>query len=448
MKKIYISYSLVLKLMALVLISLISIKGVHAAIIEIGPNDNIKATVDAMQPGDILELRSGNYILTSRFGITLNCTAVLPCEIRAKSGHTPHIQRLSADQNIIDIESSNYVTFRGIEFSGGSRGLRLNDSSFISLIDNYIHDTGDAAITANDTNSMYQDLNILRNHIRDTNGAGEGLYLGCNNNACQVFNSLIEGNYIHHTNGASVTQGDGIEIKEGSWGNIVRDNVIHDTGDPCIITYSTVGNGSANIIERNIMWGCGDHAIQSAADTTIRNNIILGSAADGIRSQPHQNGTPNNLEFSHNIILNTTGSVIRLIDVTGTVSIANNALYSQSGVAIRASGILTAVTVLNNIGQGSLIGINNGFNSNGDLAVDFVNASYSGSLPQDVFPKTGSLLINSANAQWNANDDFNLNSRTGSLDVGAYRFQPDGNPGWVLIEGFKLTDTIFINSFE
>jgi hypothetical protein len=33
------------------------------------------------------------------------------------------------------------------------------------------------------------------------------------------FDSLIEGNYIHHTNSADVEQGDGIEIKEGSYGN-------------------------------------------------------------------------------------------------------------------------------------------------------------------------------------------------------------------------------------
>lgn len=36
--------------------------------------------------------------------------------------------------------------------------------------------------------------------------------------------------------------------------------------------------GGPNVIERNVMWGCGDHGIQSAADVIIRNNIVLGSA--------------------------------------------------------------------------------------------------------------------------------------------------------------------------
>jgi hypothetical protein len=419
-----------------------------AIVFEISPSDNIITATNALQPGDILELTTGEYITTSRFGVTLDCSAALPCIIRAKSGHSPHVHRPNASQNIMDIENSRYVTFEGIEFSGGSRGLRLNNSSFIRLIDNHIHDTGDAAITANDSNKTYEGLTIVHNHIHDTNGTGEGMYLGCNSNGCQVFNSLIANNYIHHTNGASVSQGDGIELKEGSYGNIIRDNVIHDTGYPCLLTYSTVGNGAANIVERNVMWACGDHAIQSAADTIIRNNIILGSTFDGIHCQPHQNGVPSNLEITHNTILNTNGSVIRISNIAGAVTIANNALYSQSGVAIRVGGDLSDLTVSNNSGKGSLIGISNGFDNSGSLSSDFVNASFTGVLPQNVFPKTASLLINSADSSFNAVDDFNLSSRIDSLDAGAYRYDINGNSGWIITQGFKSTDEIFTNSFE
>ncbi len=419
-----------------------------ATIFEISPTDNIITATNALQPGDILELTTGLYSVTSRFGVTLNCTAALPCIIRAKAGHTPHVNRPNANQNIVDIENSTYVTFKGIEFSGGSRGLRLNNSSFISLVNNHIHDTGDAAITANDNNKLYQGLNFTHNHIHHTNGTGEGMYLGCNNNSCQVFDSLFANNYIHHTNGSSVSQGDGIELKEGSYNNVIRDNVIHDTGYPCLITYSTVGNGAANILEGNVMWGCGDHAIQSAADTIIRNNIILGAAFDGIHCQAHQNGVPSNLEITHNTVLNTNGSVIRISSISGPITIANNALYSQSGVAIRASGTLSDLTVSNNIGQGSLIGVSSGFANTGSLSSDFSNASFSGSLPQDVFPKASSALINTADAQYNAAIDFNLSSRVGSLDVGAYRYDTAGNSGWTIAQEFKPADIIFVDDFE
>lgn len=437
-----------MKLLLLIIIFYLNLDNVNAITIEISPSDNIITEVNALQAGDILELTSGTYTVTSRFGVTLNCTATLPCIIRAKAGHSPHVNRPNGSQNIMDIENSQYVTFKGIEFSGGSRGLRLNDSSFISLIDNHIHDTGDAAITANDTNATYEGLKFIRNHIHDTNSTGEGMYLGCNNNRCQVFNSLFANNYIHHTNGATVSQGDGIELKEGSYNNIIRDNVIHDTGYPCLITYSTVGNGAANILERNVMWACGDHAIQSAADTIIRNNIILGAAFDGIRGHPHQNGIPSNLEITHNTILNSNGSAIRINSINGAITIANNAIYAQNGAAIRLSGTLTNVNVINNVGQGSLVGIPTGLDTSGNLASDFINADFTGVLPQDVFPKAGSLLINSADTSYNADDDFNYEARAGSLDVGAYRYDSSGNTGWVIAQEFKPADIIFISGFE
>jgi MYXO-CTERM domain-containing protein len=251
-----------------------------------------------------------------------------------------------------------------------------------------------------------------------------------------MYDSLIEGNYIHHTNGPTVDQGDGIEIKEGSYNNIVRDNVIHDTNYPCILTYSTVGNGAPNVIERNLMFNCGDHAIQSAADATIRNNVILGSNADGIAMQPHQAGVPGNLVVVHNTVLHPQNDAISLSGAAGSVIIANNALYAQSGNAIGASGDLSGVVVAGNIGAGGLSGPSGGF-ANGNLAADFVAASYGGTLPNDVFPAAGSALIGAADATHLAEDDFNGTPRDGALDVGAYKFDASGNPGWTFAEGFK-----------
>src|SRR5262249_6196912 len=158
----------------------------------------------------------------------------------------------------------------------------------------------------------------------------------------------------------NVSQGDGIEIKEGSYANIVRDNVIHDTGYPCIITYSTVGNGGPNVIERNVLWNCGDHGIQSAADVVIRTNIILRSAAHGIATQPEQAGTPSNIQIVHNTILHAKNDAIASTGITGSVVIANNAVYAPAGNAIRVGGDLGQVIVKGNVGTGSLSGVSAG----------------------------------------------------------------------------------------
>lgn len=65
-------------------------------------------------------------------------------------------------------------------------------------------------------------------------GTGEGLYIGCNDAGCTVSESVFEYNFIHDLGG---TQGDGIEIKTGSWGNTVRGNVIVGAGYPAITMY-------------------------------------------------------------------------------------------------------------------------------------------------------------------------------------------------------------------
>ena len=228
-----------------------------AATTEIGPGDNLQAAVNALQPGDELVLRGGTYTLGSRFSIQLIGTVASPILIRAKDNQTPVIVYPNTYQNVINVESSEYVTVRGLEVTGGSHGIRISDSDFIIVEDCHIHHTNDVALSANVPGSSYEGLVLRRNHIHDTDHTGEGMYLGCNYDDCRMFDSLIEGNYIHHTNGPSVSQGDGIEIKEGSFNNVVRDNVIHDTNYPCILTYSTVGNGRANVIERKYRDRCG-----------------------------------------------------------------------------------------------------------------------------------------------------------------------------------------------
>jgi hypothetical protein len=245
---------------------------------------------------------------------------------------------------------------------------------------------------------------------------------------------MIVGNYIHHTNRATVEQGDGIELKEGSYGNTIKDNVIHDTNYPGILTYGTVGNGGPNIIEGNLIWNSNDYGIQSAADSIIRNNIVLGET---IGLQRHQAGSPSNIRLVHNTIV-TTGNGVVIRDVSGDVLIANNAIYSQSGPAINlVSGDTSQVTVIGNVGIGGTFGVSGGFASGNSVGADFVDVSYSSDPPADAFPAIGSALIGAGSSSYATQIDFNGTQRDGNVDAGAYRFDPNGNPGWALIPGFK-----------
>ncbi|MCA9656578.1 MAG: right-handed parallel beta-helix repeat-containing protein [Myxococcales bacterium] len=408
-----------------------------AALVEVGPMDDVEAAINAAMPGDEIVLADGEYTLTERFSFAIAGTEGMPIVIRAADGAQPHLHRPNADQNIIDIDGATWVVIRGIEFSGGSAGIRISAADHLTIEDCEVHDTADVAIRANDGGVTYESLHIVHNHVHDTGGTGEGMYLGCNDDGCRLANGVIERNYVHHTNGPTIVQGDGIELKEGSYNTVIRDNVIHDTNYPCILTYSTAGNGPPNVIERNALWNCGDHGIQSAADATIRNNIILSANVDGIAMQQHQSGSPQNLVVVHNTVLEATNNAISLRNAVGAVTIANNALYAQSGMAVfLGPGDTSMLTLAGNVGAGGVTGGMAGY-VDGDLMADLVDGHYGGAPPIDVFPAMGGALVGAGDPAYVVDDDFNTTPRGGVADVGAYAYDPAGNPGWPLAEEFK-----------
>lgn len=403
---------------------------------EIGPSDDIETAVAGLGPGDELVLRGGTYTFDENITLTANGSPSQPIVIRAKSGETPILTQATNQHNVVEINGSSHLVVRGLTFTGGSHGIRLIDSDYVTIEGCEIYETGDLAISAN-AGGTYEGLKLLRNHIHHTNGAGEGMYLGCNNDACRVANSLIEGNYIHDTNRPSVGQGDGIELKEGSYGNVIRDNVIHDTNYPGIIVYSTTGNGPPNIIERNVVWNVNDNTIQMAADAVFRNNIVLGNVA----MQAHQSGSPSGIEVVHNTII-SSGNGIELRNVSGAVTVANNAVYAQ-GQAIRlVSGNFSQVSLSGNVGAGGLSGAGSGYTDGGGITNDMIDGHYRGEPPVDPFPAAGGALVGAGDANYGVADDFNGNLRSGGVDAGAYHFDAGGNPGWRIAENFKSAPAI------
>ena len=418
-----------------------------ATTIEITPTDNYRSAMQNLVAGDTLILHGGSYPLSSFFELVLSGTAQAPITIRAAAGENPVISYVNASQNIVNIRNSSHLILDGIEFSGGSRGIRLTASSDITIQNCHVHHTAANAISANDIGSVYARLRFVHNEIDHAGATAEGFYLGCNNDECRIHDSLIANNYIHHLNDPGVTQGDGIEIKAGSYANIVRDNVIHDTAYPGITLYHANGNGAPNLIEGNVIWASGNNGIQVTADAIVRNNIVLSASDHGIGIHPSQGGTVGNLFIVNNTVLKASGDAIHVNDVSGNVLIANNALYAQSGRAVYADGTTSLVTMLANAGQGTLAGVSAGFNNAGNLAMDFASANYSGVPPMDLVPANG-LLVGTANAANLAELDFNAALRLPQADIGAYRSNPVGNSGWPLQAGFKTADLIFADGFE
>jgi hypothetical protein len=401
-----------------------------AGVIELFPGDSFESAAESLQPGDTLVVHAGTYEDSGRVSIGVKGTASQPVVIEGAAGEArPLISRPAGAvaQNTINIEGATYLTIRGLEIvSNGGDGINMSGNpAYITIEDNDIHDID---VGINFRSDMHH-IVARNNHIHRTNATGEGMYVGCNQAACAVTDSLIEGNWIHDTLAAS--QGDGIEIKRGSHSNIIRDNVIHDTNYPCILLYGTEGN-PRNLVEGNVMWNCGDSGIQVAADAIVRNNIILESPDNGLNSQPHQGVSPGNLDFVHNTIVGGS-PCLRLGSWDGAPGMvfANNAVYCPSDNY--AVGGISGVTITGNVFDNAPTNFpGSGYSDGRSATQDLVDP-----VGRNVYPTPDSPLLSAGAAGINVPVDFNGTLRTGAPDVGAYTYTGVQNPGWPVGPGFK-----------
>ncbi len=242
-----------------------------------------------------------------------------------------------------------------------------------------------------------------------------------------------------HDTGSSAddSQGDGIELKQGSYNNIIRDNVIFNTRWPCILLYGTDGNPQ-NIVEGNVVWNCGDSAMQIQGEAIVRNNILIntGGAGEGFVSMNHQS-TVTNLQVVNNTIIGASGAqcmVLRSWSGKSNMVVANNALYCEGNTALKFVNGSSGVTVANNVVVGSVSGSSGGTIPGRGTVQDFVDAK-----ALNVWPSVGSPLRGAANSALTPTDDFNKSSRNNPSDVGVYEADSSAsNPGWAVQEAFKL----------
>ena len=407
-------------------------------------DEEFERLANALQPGDELVLRGGIYSQTGRRAVTAQGTPEQPIVIRAASGEAPLLTRPADNidrQNNIEFVDCAHLVIRGLRFQGGSSGIRFIRGHHVTLEGCEVFETGNNALTMNSGNC--QAFVIRSNHIHHTGLStrgpteGEGMYIGCHDGKCRTTDSLIEGNYIHHTRSTSDGGNDGIEIKFGSHGNVVRNNVIHDTNlgrqYPGIFVYG--GGPGTNLVEGNVIWHAGE-GIQVVSDAVVRNNIIFDCRATGITAAPHA-AVPHvrNATIVHNTVFNAPIGVRIQWSKAANMRFANNAVYCPNGTAVRADGLGTAL-LRGNAVQGRLAGLavdNRQLFDGGTTASAFGEASQ-----HDFWPKPGSALLGRADAGCAPMLDFNSIQRTAPFDVGAYEAEErERNPGWAIQPGFK-----------
>jgi hypothetical protein len=315
-----------------------------------GDGEALVKAVAALEPGDRLEIAAGTYLVDRLWDIRATGTAEAPVWIVAAEGAQVVLTRSDDRQNVVNVGQAgpvSYLCLRGLEITGGSHGLRLGQGEEVWVDQCHIHHNGGPNLTANSADS--RKLFLTRNHLHHGGGHGEGMYLGGNDASVIMSESIIALNHVHDCAGS---QGDGIEVKQGSWGNLIARNHVHDTQYPCITVYGTNGK-PVNVIERNRCYRSGDHVMQVQGEAIVRNNLLISSKGSGFHSTDHQ-GKTTRLEVIHNTIINT-GHAFSGGSWNGRegMVLANNLIYSRDANALHFANGSEGATITGNVLLGS-----------------------------------------------------------------------------------------------
>lgn len=374
--------------------------------------------LNQLQPGDRLLIAPGRYELDRKVSLNPQGTMTDPIVIEAADAdHPPEIFRADAAQNLLNIGErgpARFLALRNLNLHGGSVVIRLGDCQDIWLDRCEIHHGQHGGLTANTHHTSH--LFLTRNHLHHfEHGTGEAMYLGGNHSQVRMTNSIIARNRIHDCSGS---QGDGIEVKQGSYDNWIFENEVEATKYPCLIVYGTDGLG-INLVERNRLYGSRSQTLQVQGEAIVRNNLIFAPQGTGFTSTDHQ-GKTRDLRFIHNTIIAVgRGANLSSWGNREGMVFANNAIYSRDAAAVRFPTGCQGVEFAGNVVFGRVEGCPGlpGFRTGKGLD-DFVSVDWDAKR-RDATPALQGELTASADAKFTVSNDLLGKARRASTDVGA-----------------------------
>lgn len=420
-----------------------------AADVNVGPGDDLTQVTSSLQPGNTVLFDSGTYELEGTVYWSGVGTEAEPIEFRAKDGATV-VLRNNGGGWVADVSDSEWIVFKGLIFEGGGDIDYTHPSGFHIRESNHITVDGCKVRNVYGT-AMYVDGNISGMAIRNTELSGTidgtGLYVGCGDASCWMQDSVIEFNLIHDI------EGTGLYLAHGTQADRIENNVIFATRDSGLYMGNTVF-GPQNTIKGNAIWRTGGDGMYLQGSALVQNNVVFQTEGDGLYTRDDY-GSLIDLQVSHNTFANTGGYAAYLDGWYGAEDMvfANNALANPTGRGLRwdderedpyGTGTNGTPDTANYISHNVVTGLVEGFDLvsrpnfviPGGGVTDFVGIDNF-----DFYPSPNSVLRDNADPDGRAHlptDDFNGTQRDGaSPDVGAYEYDGEGNPGWVVQEGFK-----------
>lgn len=427
-----------------------------ALTVEVSPGDDIATITSSLAAGDEIVFTDGVYPLTSNITITGAGTADAPIVLRAADGADPVLE-LSANEEgnwssvVVYMTKASFVEIRGLHLRGGTGwdadgtsfyGITLSETTDVTLDDLEVSRTGRSSIALSNNNTR---VTIRRAHLHDTRD-GDGITAGCSDASCFLVDSVIDNSWIHSIRGDRHA----IYLAHGSQGNTVRDTVIYDLDYRGIYLGSTEF-GQPNTVEGNAIWQLGDWGMTIYGAARVRNNLVFMGEGGGIYTADPGRKAYEDVVISYNTVADTADFAFEARDWTNApgVVLSSNAFCNPVGLGasiqreLQDTGVtdLADALITNNVICGLVEGIHE---EDGELLPGGGWNDFEDIEGWNLYPTSDAVVLDAgdpASAAWVPETDFNGTTRPGDApDAGAYEWTQDGNPGWVIQEGYKSLD--------
>jgi len=422
----------------------------EAASVNVRPGDDLTVLTSSLLPGDVVTFEEGIYPLIGTVYWTGLGTEEAPITFKARVSGADVVLQTTAGGYVVDVLDSSYLVLDGLTFEGvvteenQPSGLHIGGVSSNVTVENCtIRNVYGTALRIDGTGTGFS---IRRNEISMTT-EGSGIYVGSWDGATWLQDSVISNNLIHDV------QGTGIYLSAGSQGLDLSDNVIFTVRDDGIFLGAT-NFGPENTVVGNAVWQTGADGLHVEGTSLIQNNVVFLTGAEGIDTNNTDADGLTQVHISHNTFA-LTGSWAAYLgdfyDREGMV-FSNNALANPTGYGLYweehyasdtgsdGTNVQTTNYITNNVVTGLVDGfdpfVRPDFLLLGGGVGDFVDVE-----TFDFYPSPTSLLRGAGDASGNAYIpavDFNGTPRNGTAPtVGAYEYDGEGNPGWVIADTFK-----------
>ncbi len=311
------------------------------------PFATIKKAAELAQPGQLVYLRGGTYLATTKIGLTRAGTAATPIRIRAYPGERPVLDvsaTAGTSQDALSISGSFYHVY-GLEIVGAAHNsvkISGNDNTIENCVSRAarntgFHITGGTATTTYPARNLYLNCDSIRSFDAPIGGNADGFSAKWNLGPGNVFRGCraIE----NSDDGWDLWMGDGSVLIENC--RAIRNGInvwASPTFDGNGQGFKLGGNnvGAPHRLVRSLAWGNRSYGIDqnnNPTGLTVEQNVCWDNAS-GVLNLNHVGVTlVGKHTVRNNVGIAGTGSTTVSIGGTAPV-VQNNAWQLFTGTSV------------------------------------------------------------------------------------------------------------------